>query len=558
MLMKVLEELTGGQADVDDVDAERPAGRANGSEGSRLGAQQVLGPRQERLSVQGELRPPRGPGKQPETQLPLQGRNPFGDRLLGDPQPDTGRLKLTGFGHGHERAHVLDIHPRSLRAQPAVVRAPGAVVGVASGSNGSLPSMRQRPSLGRSYRWLWAAYAISTYGTGFGFGAMSIIAIRVLGAGPGQVSLLTSAGLAAGALLAIPLGPWVEFRRKRPVMIACDLIRCLAQATIPIAYLLGWLTFAQLLLVTIVVAGAKIAFQSASGAHLRALVDRDDLLVATARFESTTWSALVVGPPLGGAAIGFLGATVSITADAVSYLLSALGIRMIGGAEPPPPPRDGPGTRFRDLPDSWRYILNHPGLRGPFFNRLLVGGLIMCTEPLLSVLMLGHLHFQPWQYGLAFAAPCLGGLLGSRLSPRLVARFGQRRVMLISGTLTVGWPIGLAFIPPGTGGLLLVIGLQLGLVTSIGIFNPVIATHRLQQTAPERITRTLSAWSVSTSAATAVMTALWGLLAELVGLRAAIAAAGILALPAPLLLPRASAGSGRREEATVSTAPSSA
>ena len=65
-----------------------------------------------------------------------------------------------------------------------------------------------------------------------------------------------------------------------------------------------------------------------------------------------------------------------------------------------------------------------------------------------------------------------------------------------------------------------------------------MTTYRLEQTAPGRITRTLAAWSVSTSAATAVLTALWGLLAGLIGLRAAIAAAGILALPTPLLLPR--------------------
>jgi len=221
---------------------------------------------------------------------------------------------------------------------------------------------------------------------------MSIIAIRVLNAGPGQVSLLTSVGLAAGALLAIPLGPWVEFRRKRPVMITMDLIRFGAQATVPVAYLLGWLSFVQLLLVTIVVAGAKIAFQSASGAHLTALVKQEDLLVASARFESTTWSSLVVGPPLGGAAIGLFGT-----------------------------------------------------------------------------------------------------------------------------------------------------------VTSIGVFNPLLATHRLQQTAPVRLARTLSAWSVSTSAATALLTALWGLLAELIGLGAAIATAGILALPTPLLLPRPARKSGAAE-----------
>lgn len=398
--------------------------------------------------------------------------------------------------------------------------------------------MRRRRSLGRPFGWLWIAYTVSSYGTGFGFGAMSIIAIRVLHAGPGQVSLLAAIGLAAGALLAVPLGPWVEFRRKRRVMIAMDIVRFAAQITVPVAYLLGWLTFVQLLLVTVIVAGAKIAFQAASGAHLKTLVKPDELLTANARFESTTWSSLVVGPPLGGAAIGLFGAVASITADAVSYLLSALGIGMIGTPEPPPPRPVGPRQSLRELPDSWRYILNHSGLRGVFFHRLFMNSLILCTEPLLAVLMLRRLQFHPWQYGLAFAAPCIGGLFGSRLSQRLVRRYGQAGVMLAFGTLSVGWPIGLAFIPGGTGGLLLVMALQLGLVTSIGVFNPVMATYRLEQTAPERIARTLAAWSVSTSAVTAALTVVWGLLAGVIGLRPAIAAAGILALATPMLLPR--------------------
>lgn len=414
--------------------------------------------------------------------------------------------------------------------------------------------MRRRASLGRPFGWLWAAYAVSAYGSGFGFGAMSIIAIRVLRAGPGQVSLLTSVGLAAGALLAIPLGPWVEFRRKRPVMVGMDLLRFSAQATIPVAYLLGWLTFVQLLAVTIVVAGAKIAFQAASGAHLRALVKPEHLLIASARFESTTWSSLVVGPPLGGAAIGLFGSVVTIAADAVSYLLSALGIGMIRAPEPAPPARAESGPRLHELPGAWRYILQHPGLRGVFLYRVLLSSLILCTEPLMAVLMLSHLHFRTWQYALAFGAPCIGGLIGSRLAPRVVARYGQARVLLAFGSLNVGWPIGLAFIPAGLPGLLLVMGLQFGLVTSIGIFNPVMSTYRLEQTAPARLARTLAAWSVSTSAATAILTALWGLLAELIGLRGAIAAAGILALPAPLLLPRRSRSVSEPAPAAVASA----
>ena len=52
------------------------------------------------------------------------------------------------------------------------------------------------------------------------------------------------------------------------------------------------------------------------------------------------------------------------------------------------------------------------------------------------------------------------------------------------------------------------------------------------------VARVLASWSVSTSLATAVLTALWGVLASLTSPRIAIAVAGALLLATPLLLPR--------------------
>jgi MFS family permease len=395
-----------------------------------------------------------------------------------------------------------------------------------------------RRSLGRQFGWLWASYAVSAYGSGLGLSALPMVAILALHAGAGEVSALAAAGLAVGAAVAVPLGPWVEFRRKRAVMIAMDLVRFAALMSVPIAFALGWLSFAQLLIVSVILAAAKIAFRAASGAYLKELVRPEDLLVANARFESTTWTATVAGPPLGGAAIGAFGVVTTATADAVSYLLSAVGIRAIGGREAHPVRSGAAGLAARDLPDGWRYILTHPVLRPLFFNSMLVNGLIMATDPLLTVLMLGHLGFRPWQFGLAFTAPCVGGLVGSRLSPRLVARFGRHRVMRTAGSLRAVWLVGLAFIRPGLPGLLLVMAVEFGMITCIGVFNPVFSTYRLEQTGPDRIARTLSAWSVSTSASIAALTALWGLLATLTSLRIAIAAAGVLFLATPLLLPR--------------------
>jgi MFS family permease len=396
--------------------------------------------------------------------------------------------------------------------------------------------VRSERSLGRPFDRLWAAYAVSTFGTWLAFDAFPLIAILVLHAGPGQVSLLAAAGMAVGAAVAVPLAPWIEFRRKRPVMVGMDLARFAAVASVPAAFALGWLSFGQLLVVSVIVAAADIAFKAASGAFLKGLLPADDLLVANGRLESTTWTAVLLGPPLGGLAIGLLGPLVTAAADAGSYLLSALGLRAIGAEEPPPARPDPASQPRRDLLEGWRHILGHPALRSLFLNTVLLNGLIMATAPLVALLMLRQLGFAPWEYGLAFGAPCVGGLLGARLSSPLAARFGRRRLLLGAGALRACWSLGLAFVGPGMGGIALVIAVQFGLVTSVGVFNPVFATYRLEQTGGERIARTLSAWSVTNKATIAALTAAWGLLASLTTPRAAIAAAGLLMLLTPLLL----------------------
>ncbi|AXE79630.1 MFS transporter [Streptomyces atratus] len=395
-----------------------------------------------------------------------------------------------------------------------------------------------RTPLGRQFGWLWAAYAVSAYGSGLGFGALPLIAVLALHAGPAEVSALSAVGPAVGALIAVPLAPWVEFRRKRLVMIATDLTRFAVMATVPVAYAFGLLSFVQLLVISAVVAAAKIAFNAASGAYLKALVRPDDLLVANARFESTNWSSIAVGPPLGGAAIGLFGPVITVVVDALSYLLSALCLTAIRGREEAPQPTGRSPARAGALLDGWRHIMGHPGLRALYLNQMLVAGLIMATEPLLAVLLLRRLGFPPWQYGLAFAAPCVGGLIGSRLARRVVARYGRHWVFRTVGTLRAIWLIGLAFVRPGVVGLVTVIAVELAIIVNMSLYTPVLATYRLEHTPKHLVARTLSAWSIGQQASIAVLTALGGLLADVTGPRTALMVAGLLILTTPLLLPR--------------------
>lgn len=408
--------------------------------------------------------------------------------------------------------------------------------------------MRRQP-LSSDFRRLWGAYSASAVGSGIGSGALPIVAVLVLHASAIEVSMLVAASGAASAVIALPLGGAIEYRHKRPAMIAADLVRFAALASVPAAAALGVLSFAQLCLVGVVQTVAAIGFGAASGAHLKALVAPDELIDANSRFETTTWVSQAAGPPLGGLLISVAGATVTMLIDAFSFLLSAAGVGRLRGQEPAPTERPAARQVRSELACGWRYIFGHRGLRALFLNAMVFGGPVMLAASLLAVFMLRDLGLSPRGYGLALGVPCLGGVAGSRLVPWLTRRLGQRRVLLASGVLRTPWLLLLPFAPAGTGGLLVVVISETCLLFAAGLFNPSFSTYRMDVTVDGLMARTGSAWSVSSKVAQPLFIAIGGLLTTVISIRATLTVAGIVCLASALALPwRAStsaAASGR-------------
>jgi MFS family permease len=387
-------------------------------------------------------------------------------------------------------------------------------------------------ALGSDFRRLWAAYGISELGTGLALGALPLVATIALDAPVLQVSLLSALAGLAGAALALPLGPWIEFRTKRPVMIGADLARFAALASVPVAAALGALTYAQLCLVAVVQAVGVIAFNAAGGAHLKALVPAGQRKEANARLEMTFWTVYSAGPPLGGVLVSALGATASMAVDAVSFLLSALAIGRLRTPEPAPPARH-PTPRWRELTAGWHYILTHRDLRALWLNSLVFGGCVMATMPLLAVLMLREMDLAPWAYGVALGLPCLGGILGAYLARRMP----ERRALLGFGTVRALWMIFLAIAPSGTAGLIVITASQLGVLISSGAFNPTFATYRMRATEDAFMSRVSAAWSISTRVAQPIMITAGGLLAAVTSTRVSLGILAALVLTSIALLP---------------------
>lgn len=121
----------------------------------------------------------------------------------------------------------------------------------------------------RDFMKLWTGQTISKFGSQIGGGALRLTAILVLGATPLQLGLLTAASVFPTLLLGLLAGVWVDRLRRRPLLIVADLLRAVLLVSIPIAFLLGALTMAQLYLVALLVGTLTLIFDSESAASAR-------------------------------------------------------------------------------------------------------------------------------------------------------------------------------------------------------------------------------------------------------------------------------------------------
>lgn len=398
--------------------------------------------------------------------------------------------------------------------------------------------MTRAGQLGSDFGRLWAATATSQAGSAVAMGALPFVAVTVLAASTLQVSMLSAVAGLVSAALALPLGPWVEHRTKRPVMIAGNVLRAAALLSVPVAHVGGWLTYPHLLVVAVLASFGLLLELTASSAHLKALVPPAARTGALARLDTTSWLTASSGPAIGGVLLQWVGPTATLVVNAATFVLASLGLRTIRTPEPAPPARVREHHWRAEVTTGWRYIWSHPTLRPLFSNAMLFGAMVIASSPILAVFMLRDLQMEPWQYGLALGIPCLGGLAGAALAPVLERRAGHRdRPMLWLGVARTAFLLPIAFAPGGTAGMVLIVACETLMLLCAGAFNPLFAAHRFEMVPDHLMARTSAAWSITNRVLQPVATALAGLLAAMTSTRTAVLALGIGLLASSLLLP---------------------
>lgn len=346
-------------------------------------------------------------------------------------------------------------------------------------------------------------------------------------------------------LMALPAGVVTDRVDRRWLILAMDVVRALAFAVVAGAVVLAgplppapvvglgvpWL-FAVMLGAALVVGGAEVFRDNAAQTMLPALVGAERLELANGRLWSVELIGnALVGPALGAALIG-VALVLPFALNSGAYAVAVLLLLGLRGAFRPV--REGAADWRAELAEGARFLMRAPLLR----VLAVVTGVWNLLHQMVVVALVLHaqetLGLSAAAYGLVLAGGAVGGIAGSLLGGRVVARLGPAR--------TAQWMLAAsapAFAGVALAGNAVVLAVMLGLFEFTGmVWNLVSVSHR-QRVIPDRLLgRVNSLYRLLA----------WGMMPLGLVLSGAVMgwAEGVVARPVALVLPLwiAAAGAG--------------
>ncbi|MGH3682403.1 MAG: MFS transporter [Natronosporangium sp.] len=386
----------------------------------------------------------------------------------------------------------------------------------------------------RDFRYLFAAAVASTFGVEIGQLALPLVAIIALDAGAGQVGLLATFTTVAFLVIGLPSGALIDRLRKRPVMIAADLVRAALLGWVPLAWWLDLLAIEQLYAVALLVGAGTVFFDVAALSLLPHVVGRDRLVGANSALSGLRATAGVAGPAAGGGLVALLTAPLAVLANAVGFVASAV---LLAGVRRPEPRLVRP-DRPRLLPEiaeGVRYLAGHPVLRPIALQGALANLSIVVVTILMPLLFVRELALSGAAVGLFFAGGGAGVFLGATLARRVADRVGTGRTLWLLGLAVV--PFGLVVPLAGTAIPVWAATAGWAVVTfKVGIDNVLLVTFRQRVTPDRLLGRVNATFRTALTGALAVGAGLAGLAGELLGIRPALwlGAAGLALVWVPI------------------------
>lgn len=389
---------------------------------------------------------------------------------------------------------------------------------------------------------LWAAQAVSAFGSRITREGLPMAAILALDASPAQLGLLAALSLGPGVILGLFAGGWADRNYRRPILIGTDLLRVLLLLSVPIAAWMHWLTMPQLYLVAAAVGAASLMFAVADHAYLPSLIDRSQLMEGNAKLGVTESVAEIGGPALAGLLFKVLTAPVALLVNAATYLVSAIFLWTIRKPEPPPAPVDKAEHPFSDLMFGLRAIWREPLVRPLLLMTVFQTLFSSFFAALYLLFAIRTLGLTTDLLGLVIAVGGVGALLGAVIAPLAVRWLGLGPAIIWLGLAAAASAVVIPLAPASVvgGAAFLIVGQILGDGLGVAAMIPA-GTLRQSVFDQARLGRTGAVFHVARGSVTVVGALVGGVLAEAMGARPAMwvavigmVAAGLIPLFSPL------------------------
>ncbi|MFN8448961.1 MAG: MFS transporter [Anaerolineae bacterium] len=318
--------------------------------------------------------------------------------------------------------------------------------------------------LNPDFNTLWLGQTVSEFGSRITRAGIPLIAVITLGASPAQMGILTAVASIPVLVFGLFVGVWVDRLRRRPIMVAVDVLRMGLLLTIPAAALTGHLNIELLYLIVAVISVLGLVFETAYRAYLPSLVARDQIVEGNSRLSTTDALAEVGGPAVAGVLIQVISAPLAIIFDALSFLFSASSFALIRKREAKPKPSLDERSVTREIAEGVRVIARDPVLRTLAISlglRSFFGSFYGTLYDLYGIRDLG---LTPGILGFLIAAGGVGALVGALLSSRIQKRFGLGRTLVYS--LLISSLVGL--LTPLAGGSVVLASLMMATAQIVG------------------------------------------------------------------------------------------
>lgn len=285
---------------------------------------------------------------------------------------------------------------------------------------------------------LWGGETIALFGIQVAALAVPLTAAISLGASPLQMGVLSALSTAPSLLFGLFAGAWADRLRRRPILIATNLLRAALLATIPLLAFFGLLSMAQLYALAIVVGSAGVFFVAAYQPYLATLVAREDRIEGNSKLRLSEALAQIAGPGLGGALVQLIGAPLTLIISAIAPLCSASAIASIRTPEPTPASDAARRAIWQEIGEGLRAVFAVPLLRLLVLGDAVSafgGGMIASTAILYITRQLG---IGPGIFGAIVAVSGPAAILGTVLAGRLVRACGLGPALIGALFLTGG------------------------------------------------------------------------------------------------------------------------